>query len=216
MSDHSQTQNAVNIFNKYARQYHERFRDVSLYTTALDLFCWTIKEENADILELACGPGNLTRYILKKRPDFKLLGTDLAPNMLAIAELINPGARFIALDCRQITTLEKKFHGVVCGFCLPYLSAEECNTLFSNIATILNPGGAVYISTMEENEHSRSGMQTTAAGEQMYLHYHQGKILLSLLKENGFTVIKEERKKYVDHNGNHTTDLLIVASKNNN
>jgi ubiquinone/menaquinone biosynthesis C-methylase UbiE len=211
-----QTQNAVSIFNKYAKQYHERFRDVSLYTTSLELFCNYVKEKDAEILELACGPGNLTKFILSKRRDFKVLGTDLAPNMLAIAELINPTARFLELDCRDILTLNKKFNGLVCGFCLPYLSMQECDNLFKDIYSILYPSGVLYISTMEENEKSKSGIQTTSAGEQMFLYYHQGDLLRKSLEENGFLVMNEERKKYVDHHGNHTTDLLIVAGRNNN
>jgi len=210
--DRTQTQNAVNIFNKYARQYHERFRDVSLYASSLDHFCDHIPQKDAAILELACGPGNITRYVLKKRPDFQLTGTDLAPNMLAIAELINPSATFMLLDCREIQTLNKKFHGVICGFCLPYLSAEETAKLFETIYSVLHPGGMVYISTMED-DYTRSGIQTTSAGEQMYLYYHEEKDLRQRLEQAGFSITNEDRKKYVDHHGNHTTDLLIVAAK---
>jgi trans-aconitate methyltransferase len=65
----------------------------------------TITKQDADILELACGPGNITQYIISKRSDFKILGTDLAPNMIELAKINNPSAQFQLLDSRDIRTI---------------------------------------------------------------------------------------------------------------
>ena len=56
------SQNAVNIFNKLAKHYQDKFMDTSMYHETFDIFCSLIKKQNAGILELACGPGNITQY----------------------------------------------------------------------------------------------------------------------------------------------------------
>jgi ubiquinone/menaquinone biosynthesis C-methylase UbiE len=67
------TKIAVKIFDSSAHVYQDKFMNVDLYRESLDLFCDTIVKENASVLELACGPGNVTKHLLQKRPDFKIL-----------------------------------------------------------------------------------------------------------------------------------------------
>src|SRR5688572_9150377 len=106
-----ETKNTVAIFDKLADVYQEKFMDTGLYHDTFDLFCNHILRLNAEILEVACGPGNITKYLLQKRPDFKLLGTDLAPKMLQLAKVNNPGAQFDIMDCRDLASLKKQYDG---------------------------------------------------------------------------------------------------------
>ena len=48
---------AVDVFNKLAKTYQDKFMNVDLYKDSFDFFCQNIKNENAEILDLACGPG---------------------------------------------------------------------------------------------------------------------------------------------------------------
>jgi ubiquinone/menaquinone biosynthesis C-methylase UbiE len=64
---------AIDVFNKLAKVYQDKFMDVSLYHDSFDVFCSHIKKENPSVLELACGPGNITQYLLKKTSRFKYL-----------------------------------------------------------------------------------------------------------------------------------------------
>ena len=48
------------------------------------------KNDNPVVLELGCGPGNLSKQLLSLRPDLKITATDLAPDMLEIAQETNP------------------------------------------------------------------------------------------------------------------------------
>ena len=85
---------AVDVFNKLANTYQDKYMHVDLYKDSFDFFCQNIKTENTAILEIACGPGNITKYILDKKPDLKILGIDLAPNMIDLAKVNNPSAEF--------------------------------------------------------------------------------------------------------------------------
>ena len=81
---------AIEVFDKCATIYQDKFMDLKLYHDSFNVFCSHIKKANPDILDVACGPGNITHYLLKKRPDFKILGIDLSPNMIALAQKNNP------------------------------------------------------------------------------------------------------------------------------
>lgn len=205
-----QTKIAVDIFNKLATSYQDKFMDVSLYHDSLDVFCNSIKKEKPEILELACGPGNITKYLLDKRPDFKILGSDLAPNMIELAKINNPTANFELMDCRAITSLTKKYDGILCGFGLPYLSKEEAIQFIMDSCRKLNKNGLLYVSTMED-DNSKSGFRTGSTGDTMYQNYHQSDYLTKALEENQLKIIHLERKEYV-YNNEKTTDLIIIAS----
>ncbi|MBL0118570.1 MAG: class I SAM-dependent methyltransferase [Saprospiraceae bacterium] len=75
-------------------------------------------------------PGNVTKYLLDKRPDFKMLATDLSPKMLEIAKEHNPSATFSLLDCKDIDQLKGSYDGIMCSFAFPYLSKEEVIKFF--------------------------------------------------------------------------------------
>lgn len=207
----NQTKIAVDIFNKLATAYQEKFMDVSMYHDSLDVFCNSIKKEKPEILELACGPGNITKYLLQKRPDFKILGSDLAPNMIELAKINNPTAHFELMDCRAITSLSRKYDGILCGFGLPYLSKEEAIQFIKDVNQKLNQNGILYISTMED-DNSKSGFKTGSTGDKMYQNFHQADYLSATLEENGFRIIHLERKEYF-YNEQQTTDLIIIATK---
>ena len=203
---------AVGVFDKLATLYQEKFMDVNLYSYTFDFFCDTIEKQNAELLEIACGPGNITKYLLNKRPDLKILGIDLAPSMIVLAKINNPTAEFHLLDCRQIGTITKKFDAILCGFCLPYLTKNETIKLLSDASTLLNSKGILYISTMED-DYNKSGFKKGSTGDEIFMHFYQADFLTSILKENNFNILKLDRKEYDIADGTKTTDLIIIAEK---
>lgn len=203
---------AVDVFDKLAMLYQEKFMDVNLYGDTFDFFCDTIKKQNAELLEIACGPGNITKYLLNKRPDLKILGIDLAPCMIELAKINNPTAEFHLLDCRQIGTIAKKFDAIMCGFCLPYLNKNEAIKLLSDASILLNSKGVIYISTMED-DYNKSGFKKGSTGDEIFMHFYQADFLTSILKENNFNILKLDRKEYDIADGTKTTDLIIIAEK---
>lgn len=77
-------------WNKIAETYEKKFMDLDLYNDSYDLFCANIIKQNPNVLEIGCGPGNITRYLLSKRPDLTIEGLDIAPNMIELAKKIIP------------------------------------------------------------------------------------------------------------------------------
>jgi ubiquinone/menaquinone biosynthesis C-methylase UbiE len=206
------TQLAAELFNRHAKAYQDKYRDVSLYHDGFDLFCSHIGKENPDVLELACGPGNITRYLLAKRPDLRILGIDLAPNMLELAGIACPDAEFRQMDVRMISELDQLYDGIMCGFALPYLSKEEAIAFIADASALLKERGVLYISTME-GDYSQSGFQHSSSGDQVYIHYHEAGYLTEALAAQGFHVISMQRKVAPGHEGTPHPDLVILAGK---
>jgi ubiquinone/menaquinone biosynthesis C-methylase UbiE len=203
------SKHAADVFNKLADLYTEKYMNVDMYADSLDIFC-ELAENNASVLELACGPGNVTAYILNKRPDLKILGADLAPNMLDIAREKNPDAVFTLMDCREISKLARTYDAVICAFGLPYLSQEEALKLMSDVGGILEKGGLFYLSFMED-DHARSGIQKGSTGDELYMNYHEEGYIVNALKKNGFTVVDLRRKTYAGPDAKPVTDLVILT-----
>lgn len=206
------TKIAVDVFNKLAELYQSKFMDVSLYHDSFTVFCNAIKKSNAEVLELACGPGNITKYLISQRPDYKIVATDLAPNMVELAKINNPTAECVLMDSKNIGSLNQNYDALMCGFLLPYLSKEEAIQLISDATKILTKDGVIYISTMED-DYSTSGFRKGSTGDEIYMHYHQSDYLIAALKNNGFELIEEQRKVYPANDGSDTVDLILIARK---
>ena len=204
------TKIAVDIFDKRAEEYQNKFMHFDLYDDTFDIFHKNIQVQNAKILDIACGPGNITRYLLNHRPDFKIVGIDLSPKMIALAKLNNPGAEFILSDIRKLRKHKNKYAGIICGFGLPYLSREEAIKFIADARTLLDLNGILYLSTMED-DYSKSGFKTGSSGEKIHIYYHQRDYLVQALKENGLSILDLKRKNYPEKDGTVTIDLIIIA-----
>lgn len=203
---------AVSIFNKLAKEYQDKFMNVDLYGDTFDFFCKKIEVQNAKVLEIACGPGNITQYLLKKRPDLKILGIDLAPNMISLAKANNPQAKFQLMDCRNMANIDQKFDAIMCGFCLPYLSKEEMNKLIADASKLLKDNGLIYLSTME-GDYSKSGYEKGSRGDEVYMHYYLAEDLTNTLQKHDFSILNLSRKEYSNTDTSKVIDLIMIAQK---
>lgn len=205
--------NPKEIFNNYALQYQDKFMDFDLYHDTFNFFCNAIEINNAKILEIGCGPGNISKYLIKKRPDFKILGIDIAPKMIELAKNNLPLAEFKVMDCKNILELNSKFNAIMCGFTLPYLNKEEAIKLIQDISKLINNNGVLYLSTMEDDyEKSKYISSSIDKNSGLFTYYHQEDYLSKELEKNGFKIIKTQHKDYPEPKDD-SKDLIIIAKK---
>jgi SAM-dependent methyltransferase len=199
-------------WNKVAAMYQERFMDLDLYNDTYDFFCDAITKDKAKILEIGCGPGNITSYMLSKRPDWDILGIDIAPNMIEIARQNNPTAHFDILDSRHIDKLTSKYDGIIGGFCLPYLSHDESRKLIADCYHLLTENGLLYLSFVE-GDPRQSGFQTASSGYRTYFYFYNAGDLTELLHKHNFgniNVLHVDYKKSAKETDTHT---ILIAIK---
>ena len=187
--------------------------DVSAYAPELNKFINSLPHPYPSILEIACGPGNLTKYVLGKIENVKILGIDLAPGMIELAKLNCPAAEFKVMDCRLIDSLPQKFDGVIVGFCLPYLNKNEASKLINDISDLLNDGGVVYLSTIE-GSHTNSGLKKGTTGDEVFMYFYESGEIEDWLSQSGMQLLTKRRVSVIN-NSCQDTDLLLIAEKKN-
>lgn len=197
-------------WNKLATLYEDRFMDLDLYHATYDVFCSLLTKSK--LLEIGCGPGNITKYLLSKRADFNIFGIDVAPNMVELAKKNNPAASFAIMDCRQISGLETQYDGIVCGFCLPYLSHTDCEQLMADCCLLLNENGHLYLSFVE-GEPGKSGFQVGSGGDRVYFYYYKLDWLTEQLRKNNFDQIQIFKVAYQRAEGKMEMHTILIAQK---
>ena len=176
-------------WNKVATIYQEKFMSLDLYNETYNFICNSIIKDNAKLLEIGCGPGNISKYLLTQRPDFNIYGIDIAPNMIELAQKNNPNANYSIMDTRNISEFKTKFDGIICGFCLPYLSYNDSVKLISDSYNLLNDYGIIYISFVE-GDPNNSGYQFGSSGDRTYFYYHNLDQLKKQLIQSKFEELK--------------------------
>lgn len=199
-------------WNKIASLYQDKFMDFDLYNETYDFVCSSLEKENSKILEIGCGPGNITKYLLSKRSDFDIFGIDIAPNMIELARKSNPAASFAVMDSREIDQIKTKYDGIVCGFCLPYLSQSDSQKLISDCYDLLNENGLIYISFVEGNP-SKSDFQVGSSGDRIYFYYYNLNDLKAQFAKNNFKEIQTFKVEYKKSESEIDIHTILTAKK---
>ncbi len=200
-------------WNNLAALYQEKFMDMDVYNSTYDHICNAITKPKAKLLDIGCGPGNITRYLLSQRPDYDIFGIDIAPNMIELAKKNNPAARFAVMDSRQIRHINDKYDGIICGFCLPYLSPVESNGLISSAYDLLNENGLLYLSYVAgdpEQSHFKTG-----SGGRVYFQFHDSAVLKTQLIKVNFDEIETFEVEYKTSETTFDIHTILIAKKKN-
>jgi ubiquinone/menaquinone biosynthesis C-methylase UbiE len=199
----------LHSWNKVARLYQELFMDLDLYNNTYDSLC-SVLPHKARILEIGCGPGNITKYLLHKKPDLVIEAIDNSVNMIELARKNNPTAQFNVMDCRDIDIIHTQFDAIVCGFCLPYLSDNDCFALFNDCKKRLVSGGLLYISFVE-GAPALSGYQTGSSGDRMFFYYHELQAFLTQLQVSGFKAMQQFNVDYTKKDGTMEMHTILIV-----
>ncbi len=200
-------------WNKVALLYQEKFMALTLYDESYEIFCKLIGNSSAKILDAGCGPGNISRYILSKFPEYKIDGIDIAPNMVELAKVNNPAAEFMVMDVRNISELNKKYNGIICGFGLPYLEESEAKSFIDECYNLLLEKGILYLSFVE-GDPEKSDFKTASTGDRTFFNYFNMDHLIDLLRSAGFESpmkLKVDFQKSESEIENHT--ILLAMKK---
>ena len=205
--------NIQSIFDKYAGAYAEKYMSVSLYADSLDFFVEKLEGNRSQVLDVGCGPGNITRYLLDVKPDLNIMGIDISENMLSIARKYNPEAHFKLMDVGEIGGIEKKFDGMIAGFCLPYLSKEELKGFLKDAQVKLKKGGILYVSLMEDDYKNSGNMGSSSnPGDKLPTYFYLEKDLVLLLDTFQLKILYSERIEN-SNNKDGLKDLVLIAEK---
>jgi SAM-dependent methyltransferase len=106
-----------------------------------------IPSSAASVLDLGCGDGRLTDLVMSSRPTIeRAVAVDRSVPMLAAARerlAARSGASILNWDLTDDVTDLGRFDIVVSGLAIHHLADERKQSLYREIASILNPGGVL-------------------------------------------------------------------------
>ncbi|HEV2967668.1 MAG TPA: methyltransferase domain-containing protein [Candidatus Dormibacteraeota bacterium] len=113
------------VFGRHALAYQERIEQVMARGEArgrLRVLELVDAQPGMRVLDLACGPGNLSRRLAEQvSPGGEVVGVDLAPGMIEVARAAGiPNARFEVMDIERLTFPGGYFDAAVCGHGLQF------------------------------------------------------------------------------------------------
>lgn len=205
-------QETFQTWNKMAQLYANKFMALTLYEDTYVAFCEAVAKERATILEIGCGPGNITQRLLHHCPSFQIMATDVAPNMVALAQKNNPSITTLVLDARALDQLEQQVDGIMVGFAIPYLSALEVSKLVADSQALLHQQGILYLSFVA-GKASQSGYLSGSTGDRVYFYYHPLAFIKQVLEEQGFGILAVVEKSYPKSLEEVEVHTIVLAKK---
>lgn len=132
------------VFSRHALAYQRRLEEIMSRgesagrIRALEL---VDARPGMTILDLACGPGTLTRRLAAMvSPGGEVVGVDLAPGMITLARAANiSAARFEQMDIENLAFPDESFDAAVCGHGFQFVA--DLPGALKEARRVLRPGG---------------------------------------------------------------------------
>ena len=212
-------QNNLDAYNESAESFDKKIGSLSNYNEAYSVLASCLKPGD-DVLDTACGPGNISRFLDKKVPELKFTMMDLSQEMLKISKRYLPNAGILCGDICSFS-LGKKFDAVINGFGLPYLTPEEACRHFEAVYNHLKSGGIYYLSFMNVNEKNHPDEKFYTQTEHpsfnpdstITVTYHSQDVVEEQLKKAGFSMLRKWNLDYKEPDGSITTDVVMIFKK---
>lgn len=204
------TQKTIIAYNKLSEMYAYKYMNYDVYIKKIKEFTEYLEEED-NILDLCCGPGNVGRQLVLCGKDITITGIDLSEKMLEIAKQNVPDATFYCQDIRTIDFSKDSFDAIMLSFCIVHLTDDEAEQLIERAAGYLRRGGKLYLSFIEGTE---KGFETTVfSKEAIFFNYYLTEEIELLLKRNGIEIFRISKQEYPESNGIIKTEVFIFAEK---
>lgn len=199
-------------WNKLALLYQEKFMDIDIYDGTYDRFCQLAGMVGHSILEIGCGPGNITRHMVSYNANFNITAVDVAPEMVKLAKANNPTVTVEVMDCRNLTGFSDLFDGIIAGFCIPYLSNEDCSDFIKACTFLLQPLGILYISAIK-GDYSKSGFESGSTGNKAFVYYYDEAFFETVFEKNGLKILNKFEIEYKAQHKPDQIHLVYIAQK---
>lgn len=179
---------AVDTYDKIAGVYTQQYFNDLSDTPWIDKFLSYLPLQ-AKMLDVGCGPGEFTKYVLGK--GFDAQGIDLSRPMVDIArERVGKGY-FAVMDMCNLDYRPATFDGILAAYSLIHIPSSKVPGTLAGFYRILKPGG--YLMTITQSgEPDRVVDEPLMAGEKMFVNFFTSERIASLLRDARFTVVHQE------------------------
>lgn len=200
---------AVDTYNKIAQEYDKEFGNDYSDTPYVDKFLNYL--EGKKVLDIGCGVGNLTKYIMDK--GFNIEGIDLSKEMLNIAKRKYSDIKFYEMNMKEIT-LGKKYDGIMLAYSLFHLTKKEVIEVLPKYYDLLNSNGKILL-ILQYGQGERIVDEPLKEGLKIFINYYSQDEIIEILKNNSFKILYTDLKKSESEFELGNDKLVIICQKTN-
>lgn len=206
---------SVATFDRNAARYAEKYFSLRDYDTYYQWLVAAIPAGPFRFLDLACGPGNVSAYLVAQRPEAQILCVDQAPLMLEQARHRlhdRPGVDVLLADCRDLGAVPAGFHAAAFFFGLSYFDDADAGRVLAELFRVMLPGAPLLLATVA-GEPERSGMQVNAAGDRVHSFFRRQADIGSLVQTAGFMLAQSETIASPANASLQSEDVVLLAKR---
>jgi len=206
------TEITIKSYDRNAKKFEAKFMDLKLYKQSIDAFKSHITSGD-NVLDLGCGPGNVSKYLFDCDNTLKIFGIDLSVEMINLARINAPEIEFYVGDIRNLKEFAyKKYEAIIAAFCLPFLYDTEASSFISNISKMLKRNGTLYLSTMMGSGH-RFEVPGFSDGDMFFFNYYSKEFLNIEFEKNDLMIEEYIEQDYMTKSDSILKDMIFILKK---
>lgn len=188
------------IAKKYEKEAEQDWKDKKEVNEFLKYL-----NNNASILDIACGTGELLKYYSEK--EFIVTGIDISKEMVNLTKKKVPSANVKNMSLYDIDKLEEKFDGISATFILVHIPKDKINEVIKKISERLKDNG-IFFAVF--TTHLKEGLQEEPLDNNYKyyaINYSKDKVC-KVLENNGFEILESKEEKRINK-----SDVGIVIAR---
>jgi SAM-dependent methyltransferase len=163
------------------------------------------------IADVGCGPGHVARYLHERGAS--VIGIDLSPDMIAVAQRLHPGLHFQQGSMLSLAAADETWGGIVAFYSIIHLPPSARPQALAEFFRVLRPGGLLLLAFHigDECRHLDEWWNLPVALDFYYLQPEEVK---AQLKAAGFIVTAMlVRKPYASSVEHQSDRAYLLVSK---
>jgi len=137
------------IADDYAREIYGELQHKPFDRALLDRFA-AKTAGRGQVCDMACGPGQVARYLRDARAE--VFGLDLSPRMVELARRLNPDISFIQGNMMALDLSDGSLAGIAAFYAIVNIPEESLPSVFREIHRVLRPDGLLLLAFHLGNE----------------------------------------------------------------
>ncbi len=195
-------------YNHIADLYTDRYFDISSDTDLVERFLKQLPTQ-AKILDIGCGPGNFTQYLVSK--GFQVEGIDIAEEMLRVARAHLPQVAFTQGDMSALPYPDQSFDAVFSAYSLIHIAQADIPKTIIGIQKVLTSKGLVFV-LVQKGTSDHLIAEPLMPERQNFVNFFSLDGLVQDFQTNGFEV-KEHIEIPINDPDNLTDSVLFLIAQ---
>jgi|SRR5581483_4856552 len=133
-------------YDQIAEDWNKEHKDSTWWVAGTDKFISFLKP-GARVLDIGCGPGIKSKYLLDKGLD--IVGIDFSEKMIEIAKREVPLGKFYVKDIYDLKSFDEMFDGIFAQAVLLHVPKNRIKEVLKNLVAKLNTQGCFYVAVKQ-------------------------------------------------------------------